>query len=362
VKVLFLTKYPVEGASSRYRVYQYVPELERLGIECTVSSLLDSELYRISFARGNTLRKAWGLLRASLKRLWLLRRWSHYDVIYMQRELFSFGPPWVERWLRHRGARLIFDYDDALFIHKPGKFNPALSRLRRSERIYELFSLVDCVVAGNDYLAEVARDHCPDCRILHVAEDTARFGYENERPETSQVVVGWLGSATTEKYLQLIASALQHVCRLRPQVTLRVVGGGEFALPGVTVEHLEWSLEAEVELLSGFDIGIMPLPLEDWSRGKSGGKARTYMAAGIPPVCTAIGYNCELVEDGRTGLLVKSGQEWESALLRLVDDPALRRDIGRNAQHTVARDFSVTGQAGKLAGILRDVVAGGEDS
>lgn len=96
LKVLFLTRYPLEGASSRYRVHQYLPALDALGVQCTVQSFMDEPMYRLSFSPGRTLAKAVMTLRATARRLRALGGWRGYDLIYMQRELFPFGPPWVE--------------------------------------------------------------------------------------------------------------------------------------------------------------------------------------------------------------------------------------------------------------------------
>ncbi|MEQ9567308.1 MAG: glycosyltransferase, partial [Pseudomonadales bacterium] len=101
-----------------------------------------------------------------------------------------------------------------------------------------------------------------------------------------------------------------------------------------------------------FDIGLMPLPLEEWSKGKSGGKARTYMAAGVVPVCSAIGYNLELIDQDRTGFLVETPEQWLATLNTLVESRELRERIGRAARAEVERRFSVTGQAEKLKNLL----------
>src|SRR5690606_36022360 len=104
LRVLFLTRYPVEGASSRYRVFQYVPHLEKLGVQCTVQSFMDTAMYRMTLQSGHTLKKVWATARAVLARLKALSKWRSYDVIYMQRELFPFGPPVLERCLKKHGA------------------------------------------------------------------------------------------------------------------------------------------------------------------------------------------------------------------------------------------------------------------
>ncbi len=358
MRILFLTRYPLEGASSRYRVYQYVPHLRALGAEVTVSSFMNAAMYRLSFSPGRQVRKVIQTLFAIARRLAVLTRWRGYDVIYMQRELFPIGPPIVERWLKKRGAKLVFDLDDALFIAMPSRYNPIATWLRSPGKTYEIFAQSDLVMAGNGYLRDEARKYAPRAETFEVAEDTHRIQMRPPTTNEGGVTIGWLGSKTTVKYLELIEPALREVCARYPFVRIAIMGGGEFDLPGLPVEHLEWSLQGELEALASFDIGVMPLPMEDWSKGKSGGKARTYMAAGVPAVCSKIGYNIELIRDGETGYLAETHQDWVDKLSALIEAPDLRRRVGEAARADVMARFPVRGQAEVMLRLLGEVTAG----
>ena len=113
---------------------------------------------------------------------------------------------------------------------------------------------------------------------------------------------------------------------------LRVIGNFDYGLEGVDLEVIRWTAEREVEDLQAIDIGVYPLPLEDWVTGKSGLKAIQYMAFGIPCVATKVGTTPMLIRDGENGLLVRTRAEWVSALERLLDDPELRRRVGEQAR------------------------------
>jgi hypothetical protein len=277
MKVLFLTRYPMEGASSRYRVHQYLPHLRENGVECDVQSFMDGALYRLSMEKGKTLRKIALTLFRSAIRLSRIVSAGRYDVIYMQRELFPFGDPMMERWLKSRGAKLVFDYDDALFIKKPSKHNALATFLRRGEKAVEIFNIVDLVVAGNDYLRDQARKQGAKAVTLHVAEDADRVPQRQRDRPGSKLIVGWLGSPSTEKYLELIRKPLTAFFARFPEAVLRIVGGSDFRAD-FPVEHWKWSMEDEVKALHSFDIGLMPLPDDEWSLGKSGGKAQHRIA------------------------------------------------------------------------------------
>jgi glycosyltransferase involved in cell wall biosynthesis len=362
MKVLFLTRYPIEGASSRYRVYQYLPELKKLGVDCTVSSFMSADFYKLSFSSGHFLQKVFRTITASFSRLWQLRRYREYDIIYMQRELFPFGPPLVERWLKRRGARLVYDYDDALFINKPSQYNWMVNLLRTPTKVYDIFALSACVMAGNRYLRDKALEHAPRSEVFEVAEDADRIKPHPPHKNENGVVIGWLGSKTTAKYLLLVESVLREIADEYPDVRFEVMGAGELDLTGLQITQLDWSLKGELEALARFDIGIMPLPMEEWSEGKSGGKARTYMVAGVVPIVADIGYNRELIQDGKTGFLCETAEDWKSAICRAIEDAALRQRIGEAARKDVIDRFPVAGQAAKMRAILAELIASPVDA
>src|SRR5205085_5404895 len=105
-----------------------------------------------------------------------------------------------------------------------------------------------------------------------------------------------------------------------------------------------------------FDIGLYPLPDEEWVYGKSGLKALQYMAAGIPTVASAIGTNFRIIKNGQTGFIASSKEEWLTYLSQLINNKNLRREIGRAAASEVEEKFSINANKDTYLGILRDVI------
>jgi len=359
MRVLFLTKYPRSGASSRYRVYQYLPYLRQEGVQFDVSPFYSERAYGLIYRRGHLWRKVAGVLAGVLRRLrdaWRVRR---YDIVFCQREALPFGPLWFERRVRACKVPLIFDYDDALYIFKPSISTPLSDKLKDPGRIPRILSKSTAVFAGNDYLRDQAANWCRDSRTVLVAEDTQRVSRRPEHSEKKQLVLGWLGSPSTEKYLQLIRRPLeqlaQHLAAKGQGMELRVIGGGRFHSRVFPVKHAPWHLESEIDELRQCDIGLMPLPDEEWSQGKSGGKARTYMAAGVPAVVSDVGFNRQLIENGRTGFLCATDEQWLQALQRLSQSAALRENIAQAARAEVERKHSLDVLAPVFLAHLRDV-------
>ena len=343
MRVLFLTRYPIEGASSRYRVFQYLPHLQSLGVEADVQSFMDKSLYQLSLSNGKTATKIIATVFAVARRLFTLRRWRHYDILYLQRELFPFGGPIIERWLKRRGAVLFYDYDDALFIKKASRYNKIATKFRSENKTIELFCLVNCVVAGNNWLRDSAIEAgAAHAMTLEVAEDLVRIPMHSPHTNETPVTIGWLGSPSTVKYLRFIEPVLQQIANDHPDVQWEIMGGGDFSMEGVEWRNSIWSLDAELDALARFDIGLMPLPPEDWAKGKSGGKARTYMAAGVVPVVSAIGYNLELLRHSETGFLCTTDADWSMALTRLITDAVLRQKQAAAARADVEMRFNPT--------------------
>ena len=354
-RVLFLTLYPEQAPSPRYRVYQLLPALRELGIDCEASPLLDTDGFRLSRQPGRHVRKAAAMLAAAWRRYRTIKRSGQYDLVYLLKGAYSYGPPVFERMLGRSGTPLLFDFDDAIHIPQVSVHHKLLDRLKSHERVPETIQLASRVVVPNDYLATYSRTFHDRVTVVAEAENCERL--VPRPPHTGQAkVIGWVGSPSAAAYLHEITPALQEISRRYPDVVLRVIGG-RYEADGVRVEQQPWVYENEREQFHGLDIGLMPLPMEEWSKGKSGCKMRQYMASGVPGVASRIGYNCELVEHNTTGLLCGTSDEWIDALDALVTQPDLRNRIADAARPSVVERFSIPRIAADLARVLRQTHA-----
>jgi hypothetical protein len=180
---------------------------------------------------------------------------------------------------------------------------------------------------------------------------------ERRRPRSSRkagpVVIGWVGSEGTAPYLHLVDEALA-LLSAECDVVVRVVGGTYENRLIRRLEVEEFALDREQSDLEGFDIGILPEPDDDWTRGKGGYKALLYMAAGIPVVASRVGVNPDIVIDGETGYCVSTTEEWVRALRALVSDGPLRERFGRAGRERVVRHYSIDVITPRLATALRE--------
>src|SRR5205807_612503 len=119
-----------------------------------------------------------------------------------------------------------------------------------------------------------------------------------------------------------------------------------------------WRAETETDDLRPIDIGVMPLPDDAWSKGKCGLKALQFMALGIPTVCSPVGVNTEIIQDGENGFIADSEEEWVEKLGRLLRSAQLRERLGLAGRATVERSYSAIAQAPRVYEVLESITRG----
>lgn len=353
--VLFLTKYARNGASSRYRTFQYLPWLEQTGFRCEVRPLFDEAylVHRYTSGRGQIR----DILRAFLRRLGALVIARRFDLVVIEYELLPYFPALLERLLRWVGGSYLVDYDDALF-HQYDQHKNGWVRRLLGQKIAQVMRGAHLVTAGNAYIADYARRAgAKRVEIISTVIDLERYPRAPPTQRSNSIfTIGWIGSPATAKYLEAIAPALAEVCA-DGMGRVRLLGSGPVDLPGVPVEVLQWDETTEVNTMQQFDVGIMPLPDEPWERGKCGFKLIQYMACRLPVVASPVGVNSEIVEPGVNGFLAGTTEAWAQALRMLMDDAGLRQRMGQAGRVKVEEKYSLQVMGPRLAELIKSVVA-----
>ncbi|MDD2759918.1 MAG: glycosyltransferase family 4 protein [Methylomonas sp.] len=352
MRVLVLSRYSRLGASSRLRFYQYLPFLESAGLQVTVKPLLaDDYLTRLYAGR----RKSFlDIAKAYFKRLSLLLQAKNYDLIWLEKECFPWLPAWIELGLLSRKTRLVVDYDDAIF-HQYDRHSSVFVRFLLGKKIECVMHRAELVIAGNDYLAERARQaNARRVAILPTVVDTSRYQVVKHADQDS-VTIGWIGSPATARYLRLLGLAFGTLLANK-KIRVLAVGANPAQLVDLPITVLPWTEEQEVAQIQQFDIGIMPLLDEAFERGKCGYKLIQYMACGIPVVASPVGANKQIVRDGIDGFLADSDQDWTRALMRLSNDPALRLRMGEAGRRRAETLYSLQRAEVELADLLRSTM------
>ncbi len=349
MRVLFLTLYPEPAASPRYRVLQYLPYLREKGVECTVMSALTEQDYAGLSRLAQEGRAARYHLIEMRRRAMQLLRSRAYDIVFVQKAIMSVYVKRMATLLHWRARRVIYDIDDAVNIAAPVTLRGIWRRIEDAGQINKVMARASLVIAGNRWLQSVAEAAGARAELLPTVVDTARFVPSDQESETYRV--GWVGGPSTCENLNPIAEVLSGLeC-----AEVRIVGAdpGRVAIDGA--EHRPWALESEVGELQAFSVGLMPLPKDEWSRGKCALKAIQYMACGVPCVATPYGAVRDVIEHEKNGLFADSPAEWKNALERL-RDPGLRTKLGEAARETIETRYSLASAAPRMYELLESVL------
>ena len=261
------------------------------------------------------------------------------DAIIVQRKLIPRVPLAL---LRRRAKRLIFDFDDAIWLrdsYSPKGFDDP----RRANRFRQTMAMCDLVVAGNEMLAAEARKHATRVIVVPTCVDVSSYLLPVRTADPIQLV--WVGSSSTLRGLEQFTPTLSAIGRAVPGMRLKIICDRFIDIPDLPVDRCEWSEATEAAEIAAADIGIGWVPDDPWSRGKCGLKVLQYQAAGLPVVANPVGVQAEFVRDGRTGFQANTTEQWVNAIRELVASAELRQTLGAAGRKQVEERYSVAAGA-----------------
>ncbi len=312
----------------RYRISAFRPHWEAAGHTLTIREL----------PRG-----IWARLRA-------LAAVGTADVVVLQRKLLSR----VEVALLRRNARrLVFDFDDALWL-RDSHSGKGFTSSKRRRRFQAIVRVADAMVAGNSILAAevgVRATVIPTCIQLD--------SYSVRAAKVSEAIqLVWIGSSSTLKGLELQRELWDAVGTAIPGIRLKVVCDRFPQFAHLPVDAVPWSEATETEELAGADIGIAWVPDDPWSRGKCALKLLQYHAAGLPVVANPVGVQAEIVRPGENGFLATTPDEWIRSIRTLANDADLRNRLGAAGREQVRTMYSVEVGAAKWVALFEQLGKG----
>jgi len=337
MKIAFYTIGDADVPSTRFRVFQYLPKFQEAGISVDVLTLPRTGKGRLE----QFLLSLWqGFVRRQQ-----LEKVSQYDLVIVQKGL----TPWRCRGLVEKlvssGVPFIFDMDDAVYLKSDIRLPLFFSRWQDDQETLKLLRQARHIVVGNPILEAFAKEHHESVTLIPTVLDTDRYYPDRQEGDSKPLVIGWSGTASTNAYVNCLIPVLQ---KLRGQYgfTFHIMSHhldsiDVSKLAGIPFQFIRWSRERELESLRKIDIGVMPLPDNEWTRGKCGAKALLYMSLGIPAVCSPVGVNQEIIQDGINGFLAANEKEWFEKLALLLENAGLRRQMGEKARQTVEMEYSV---------------------
>ncbi len=301
---------------ARYRLAAFRPALEAVGHSLTIQALPSSWFARLTLGRD---------LAAA-------------DAVIVQRKLL---PRVALTLLRRRVKKLLFDFDDAVWL-RDSYAAKGFESPKRTHRFRRIIEACDLVLAGNGYLAEAARRYTTSERVIVVPTciDMVKYPH-SERPARAGLQLVWVGSSSTLRGLEQFTPTLSAIGRAVPGTRLKLICDRFIDIPDMPVDRCPWNDATEAAEITSADIGIGWVPDDPWSRGKCGLKVLQYQAAGLPVIANPVGVQAAFVREGVTGFQASTTEQWVNAVRQLTE-ASLRQRLGRNGREQVKQAYSTT--------------------
>lgn len=340
--VYFIVPAP-EGISpgQRFRFEHYLSFLKEQGIRYRVSNFYSLAGWKKLYTPRNKTGKALVVFKGLFKRIADLFRVISYRYVYVYREAAPVGPPFFE-WVITKVLRkkVIYDFDDAIWVPVTSEYNKSASAFKSFGKVAKICKWSRKVSTGNAFLASYARQFNENVVIIPTVVNTDDNHNRLQEQETGQPAIGWTGTFSTIKYIDIVLPVLQEL-QQQYDFTFVVIADKDPALPLKKYRFIRWSREREVSDLLSFHIGLMPLYDDEISKGKCGFKAIQYMSLGIPALVSPVGVNSEIVDQSVNGFICGTPKEWKDGLELLLKNNSLRRQMGREARKKIETFYSV---------------------
>lgn len=313
------------NASGYYRIYQYFNHFEKKG-NIKYRSLLPNNIYRLYYNNRNIITKIiYGLFCYSRVLLFLIRDslFTNNCIIVINREI---SPIYFTKMFKYLAIKMliknyiIWDFDD---------------NIKQSKEISDVEWLLlerysDKIIVTNDFLKNcISYEYRNKVKLLSTTDGDMNL-YDIEILNKKRILeyenvikIVWVGTFSNLKFLRQIISYLDEVAEIllfqnNKQLVINCVCDIEleFKCKYLIINNTKWSRKNSIEAMKNSHIGVMPLLLNDFTKGKGGFKIIQYMAIGLPVIVSNVGFNTQIV-DSDFGFLVNSKEEWIEKIIKL---------------------------------------------
>lgn len=276
------------------------------------------------------------------------------DIVIIHRSS-SFITNILVNLMKKKKKIIIFDLDDALFEVKSWNWS----------YIKNIIKISDFITVGSHYLYDYSKKYNSKTYLLPSSVDSDLFHPKyRKKNEDNEIIIGWLGAGNNFQLenLKILKNPLNYISK-KYKIKFRIISAlskdvkNEFINLNCRVDFgLEkWVPLYEIpEIISDFDIGVMPLIDNTFSRGKCAMKILEYMSMEIPTVASNIGENKYVINQGINGFLASTPEDWINHLSKLIEDSNLRKKIGKMGRKTILEKYSVRIIGDKLYSLIRE--------
>lgn len=355
-RILFVAAHrPGRSPSQRFRFEQYIDYLRENGIDSDFSFLVSPADDLFIYEKGHLLNKLGFLRRSYHIRNLDLRSLKKYDAVFVQREALMFRSVKFEK-AYSLGSKLLFDFDDAIWLMDISEGNRQWKWLKDPSKTEKIIRMSHMVFAGNRFLYNYAMRFNENVKIVPTTIDTD-YHKKQALPGKGKICIGWTGSITTIKHFRMAENFLKKIKeKFGDKIYFKVIGSESYQNKELGIKGVRWQAGTEIKDLSEIDIGIMPLPDDEWAKGKCGFKGLQYMAMEIPTVMSPVGVNTEIVKNGENGFLASDDDEWIEKISELLESKELREKFGMRGRQAVTEKYSVESQKKQYLAYINELI------
>ncbi len=344
-----------EAPSQRFRFEQYFSFLLNNDIQVKFNSFYNYSLWiKIYDPESSSIDKFFGVIRGYLRRVRVLFICHQFEFIFIHREITPFGPAIFE-WILSRifNNKIIYDLDDAIWLKDNKSENRIFTFLKNRSKVNRILKLSYKVSCCNNYLASYCKRYNKNVILNPTTIDTNYHIPKKKRASMSnKIVIGWTGTHTTLKYLDLVVPILQEL-GLESDFIFMVIANQNPELKLNNYIFVPWNKSTEIADLQKIDIGVMPLYDNEWEHGKCGFKALQFMALEIPVLVSPVGVNNIIVDHGINGFHCAVDSDWKKFLLELISSLEKRIKMGKNGRKYIVKNYSVDSNADNFLSLFK---------
>ncbi|RNC88171.1 MAG: glycosyltransferase family 1 protein [Winogradskyella sp.] len=355
MKVLFLPKYSKNGASSRYRTYQYIDYYKEI-YDCVVEPFFEENYKPASYLNQKTSRIY--LIKRYIKRLSLLFSARKYDLIFVEKEFLPYTP-YFKLMFKLFKIKYVVDYDDAIF-HSYDDNKNKITRLFFKNKIRDVVRNAQWVVTGSPYLTSYAQQFNKNVIEIPTSIDFRKYEAKQSQNKNKNDVpiIGWIGSKTTCWNLLPLVPVFKNLQQKGFKFKLHLIGFDESLIhlfDDVSIKIIPWNESTEVDEIRRFDVGLMPLENSKFNLGKCAFKLIQYMACGVPTISTPFESN-KKVDQNIGNLFAEKNEEWEAAIKQVINNPEKFKGIGQKNIKNVRENYSIQANKDSYLNLFRSII------
>jgi GT2 family glycosyltransferase len=346
--VLFVPAGGIDNSSARTRMYAHLPFLRELGFRWHIGSYTYHK-YDAPDRSKSILAKIW-LELLPVRNLWAFLQ---ADTLFFQKKSVV---PWMVRCGRLLGKRIVYDFDDAMYLQPPdlaarAPVHAIETDTEFSPRLEWVLARADLTLVSSEELRRPASHRADVVKILPsvVSQIAEKPSVPNATP-----VIGWVGAPENQRYLRAIEDVLTSLTDEHPELAVWIITS-RLMHPPPRFRHrfVPWSLATEAEMIPRFTLGVAPLDDDPWCRAKMNFKALVYMSYGVPVVASPVSSLSDELEDGCSVLLARQKEDWYQHMSSLLRDPVRRNEIAAGGLEVVRKRFWAPVRGAEFAAALR---------